>query len=211
MAFYTPSDNRFTRHYREEVEMGFSAIDCVLCGERAIYASTELTTGTRLYDALRQTGTKTAADLRKVLGGDWTRRVWDPNVSAALDFAKAVRRAQDDRTLVITPAPFTAPGWSQPEYLAFWETLLRTRIKAAWFNSNWQFSNGCTFEFAVALDTGIPTSDHEGQPLDVDTAAHLITDAINHLKSDGFDTSSLTENLHRVTSVRAPRRAVVEH
>lgn len=68
MPFYTPTDSRFTRHYREEVDIALSAMDCVLCRERAIYASTELTTGVRLYEALRKTGTLTAAALREKIG-----------------------------------------------------------------------------------------------------------------------------------------------
>jgi hypothetical protein len=209
MTFYEPSDSRFTRHYREEVEMALSAVDCVLCRDQAIYASTELTTGLRLYDALRQSGVLTATAFKENVGRDaFTTRVWEPNVAAALTFAERVYLADERRTLVITPAPFAAPGWSQPEYLAFWETLLRTRIKSAWFNRNWQFSNGCTFEFAVAVDAGLPTMDDEGQPLSIDAAASLIGAAIQRLEEDGFDTSTLRLNLDRLTVTRQFDRIV---
>jgi len=210
MSFYEPSDSRFTRHYREEVEMAFSAIDCVLCGERAIYGSTELTTGRRLYDVLREFGLPTAAALKEKQGRDaFTTRVWNPNCSAALRFAEEIRRSCQSRTLVITPAPFTAPGWTQPEYLAFWETLLRTRIQQVWLNRNWQFSNGCTFEFAVAVDAGLPTADHDGHALSVDRAIDLMTGAIATLKSENFDTSSLEVNLERITNRRKTATAVL--
>lgn len=210
MSFYEPSDSRFTRHYREEVEMAFSAIDCVLCGEHAIYGSTELTTGRRLYDVLRDVGLPTAAAFKEKLGRDeFTNRVWNPNFSAALEFAKEIRRSSQNRTLVISPAPFTAPGWTQPEYLAFWETLLRTRIQQVWLNRNWQFSNGCTFEFAVAIDAGLPTADHDGHALSVDQAIDLMTDAIGTLKSENFDTSSLKLNLERITNPRKTATAVL--
>jgi hypothetical protein len=109
---------------------------------------------------------------------------------------------------MITPAPFTAPGWTQPEYLAFWETLLRTRIKGVWLNRDWQFSNGCTFEFAVAVDAGLPTSDCQGQLLPVEIAKDLIRDAIAVLDADGFDTSALRLNLERVSSRRQTRTVV---
>ena len=48
MIFYSPSDSTFTRLYREEIEISFSSMDCILNGEKAVYASTELTTGLRL-------------------------------------------------------------------------------------------------------------------------------------------------------------------
>jgi hypothetical protein len=199
MAFHTPTESKFTHDYLEEVDLAFSAIDCVLRRERAIYASTELTTGLRLYEALREKGVRTAAELRANMGHPWfTANVWDPNVANALEFAEAIRQEQNERTLVISPAPFSAPGWTQPEYLAFWETLLQTRIKGAWFNRNWQFSNGCTFEYAVAQDALVPTFDNQGRPLNLDTAVRLITEAMASLEVDRFDTAGLRENLDRV-------------
>jgi hypothetical protein len=199
MAFYSPTESTFTRPYVEEVDIALSSIDCVLLRQRAIYASTELTTGLRVYQILRKRGLRTSAELREKMGRRWfAANVWDPNVASALDFAEAIRQVQEECTLVISPAPFTAPGWKQPEYLAFWEMLLRTRIKGAWFNRNWQFSNGCTFEFAVAQDARVPTFDNEGRPLGVGTATRLITEAMDSLEVDGFDTTSLRENLDRV-------------
>jgi hypothetical protein len=208
MSFYTPSDSNFTRLYQEEVEIVFSGIDCVLNNERAIYCSSELTTGARLYDALREYKLKTAAELRKKRGDAWySANIFDANVKLGKEFAQCVRSLLSDNTMVITPAPFLAPTWTQPEYLFFWETLLRTRIKSAWFHRNWQFSNGCTFEFAVARDAGIPTLDHNGKTLDLDQAMQLIGFAIRRLDADGFDTSRLGENLERLQKICAHGRA----
>src|SRR6266849_748133 len=174
MVFYTLSDSSFTRLYREEVEISFSAIDCVLNGERAVYASTELTTGLRLYNAMREAGVKTVAELKQSRGKDWySANIWDANVKSASEFAARIRVNLQGKTLVITPAPFSAPGWTQPEYLAFWEQLVRTRISSSWFKSNWQYSNGCTFEIAVSIDAGGPTFDHQGNSLSVRQGAEL--------------------------------------
>jgi hypothetical protein len=202
MSFYNPSDSKFTRHYREEVDMVFSGLDCALHRDHVIYCSSELTSGLNLCTLLRERGLKTASELKKGMGSEWFRaKLWDVNVKAAIDFAEAVRHKFNDRTIVITPAPFSAPGWTQPEYLAFWETLLRTRIKAAWFNRNWQFSNGCVFEFAVALDAGLDTFDQDGSPLNRGAGIELIDAAIQRIDEQGLDASSLKENLERVTAV----------
>jgi hypothetical protein len=204
MSFYTVSDREFTRHHREEIDMVFSGIDCVLNDEQAIYCSSELTTGARLYDALREHKLKTAAELKEKLGKAWFgTNIFDANVKLGKEFAQCVRNRLTDKTIVITPGPFAAPTWSQPEYLFFWEMLLRTRIKSGCFNHNWQFSNGCTFEFAAALDAGVPTFDHDGKPLDLDDGIRLIESAIQQLDADGFDTSALGENLKRLCDIRA--------
>ena len=147
------------------------------------------------------------------MGREWyTVNVWDANIASAMAFAAEVRRGHDGRTQVITPAPFTAPDWTQPEYLAFWETLLRDprRVGGVWFNRNWHFSNGCTFEFAVAQDAGLSTVDHEGQKLDLDQGIDLIGVAIRVLNADGFDTRSLGENLDRLAVIRQRERSVVK-
>jgi hypothetical protein len=204
MIFYRLSDSTFTRLYREEVDMAFSALDCILNREKAIYASAELTTGRRFYDALREFHVKTADELKQLKGKEWyTANVWDANVKSAQDFAAHVQERIGGKTLVISPAPFSAPGWTQPEYLAFWEQLLRTRINSTWFKSDWQYSNGCTFEFAVTADAGLPTLDHQGNPLTVRQAAELIDAAIRDLDSSQFDTTKLRENLARLQHVAA--------
>jgi hypothetical protein len=206
MIFYSLSDSTFTRLYREELDISFSAIDCVLNGEKAVYASTELTSGLRLYNAMREAGVKTAAELKQSKGKDWySANIWDANVKVAGQFAARVRANLQGKTLVITPAPFSAPGWTQPEYLAFWEQLVRTRISSSWFNLNWQFSNGCTFEFAVSVDAGVPMFDREGRAFSTRQGAQLIEAAIQSIEKDGFDAAKLRENLARLQP--APARA----
>jgi hypothetical protein len=205
MSFYNASDSKFTRHYREEVDMVFSGLDCVLHGEYVIYASSELTSGRRLYELLREHGCKTADELKEKLGNAWYKEnVLTANVNSAVRFAETIRGKFHDNTLVITPAPFTAAGWSQAEYLAFWEELLRTRVKTVWFNSDWQFSNGCTFEFVVAEDAGLLTFDHQGFPLGRKAGIALIEGAIHALAAQGLDTSKLRENLERLLALAAP-------
>jgi hypothetical protein len=204
MNFYSKSEREFTRLHQEEIDMVFSGIDCVLNDERAIYCSSELTTGARLYEALREHKLKTPAELKEKMGKAWfSINIFDANVKLGKEFAQCVRNSLTDKTIVITPGPFVAPTWSQPEYLFFWEMLLRTRIKSGCFNRNWQFSNGCTFEYAVALDADVPTLDHNGKPLELDEGIQLIESAIHQLDTDGFETSALRENLERLRTIRA--------
>jgi len=88
----------------------------------------------------------------------------------------------------------------QKEYLAFWEELIRTRIKAVRFNKNWECSSGCTFEFVAASLTEIPTFDAEGREINYKTALQGIEAAITRFQ--GFDTKKLQENLERLKKIR---------
>lgn len=199
MTFYSVSDAKFTRMHGEEIEISLSALDCVLNGEKAIYASTELTSGMRLYSAMRDHGVKAAAELTQRMGDAWyTENISTANVKAGSRFAADIRAKLGGKPLVITPGPFSASPWKQPEYLAFWEKLIRTRVDAVWFNLNWQYSNGCTFEFSVAVDVGLEMFDDRGRPLDRHAAVQLIEAAIQSLRGDGFDVTKLCESLARV-------------
>jgi hypothetical protein len=208
MDFYSKSAREFTRDHEEEIDMVFSGIDCVLNDEPAIYCSSELTTGARLYAAFREHQVKTRDELKEKLGKPWfSANIFDANVKLGKQFAQCVRNRLTDKTIVITPGPFSAPArenWSQREYLFFWERLLRSwRIKSACFNQNWQFSNGCTFEFAVAHDARLPTLDHDGEPLELEEGIQLMESAIDRLESDGFDTAELRENLARLQVIHS--------
>src|SRR5690242_10452715 len=108
MTFYHPSDREFTRHYRVEFEMVLSGIDCVLHKEQVIYCSSELTTGSTFYRLLAEQNLTTAIELKERLGKErYHAAIWERNASEAVNFAEAVRARFHDRTIVITPAPFT--------------------------------------------------------------------------------------------------------
>lgn len=200
--FLSPDDSEFTRHYQEESKMIFSAVDCVLHRGHVIYGSSEITTGLRLYEELHTRNLKTRDELKKRMGDAWYQtQIFGRNVALAIEFAEAVRSTLSDNTIVITPAPLKVPepSWDQTQYLAFWEDLLRTRVKSVWFNRNWQFSNGCAFEFAVALDAALPTFDHSGRVLARNEGIELITAAVHQVEQWGLDASKLRENLGLVT------------
>lgn len=187
-----------TRTFAEELASALSAMDCVLNGEKAIYASSELTTGRRLYALMCEAGVRDRHELRRRLGEDgWKRRLWDPNFAEALELARGVR-ARSGGALVLTPAPYVATGWSQPEYLSLWETVVRTRIGRVVFGRDWQYSNGCAFEFAVAVDAGLPVFAEDGTPISLEQGRALIAAAVAAVEADGFDAADLRQSLARL-------------
>lgn len=199
-------DTRFhTRSFYEEEALSFSALDSVLNGEKGVYASSELTTGRRAYDLVRQHGADSVHHLRDILGEDPHRSmVLERNCEEASTFAARLRAELGGRELVITPAPFMAPGWSQAEYLHFWETLIRTRVSAVYFNEAWQYSNGCTFEFAVACEAGVECYDAARRPLPLERGIGMVEDAIRELEQAGLDVPRLRLHLERLQTRRPP-------
>jgi hypothetical protein len=183
----------------------FSMADCFVSGRKAIYCSSELTTGVRLYTAILNNGCTDRHQLRDKMGTEWLRdNVFVHNETAANTFAASVQERQKHTT--ISPACLFVPEWGQHDYLSFWESLIKTRICEVWFNENWQYSNGCTFEYMAATAAGIPTLDKDGGPLEAVEARDLIQRAIAELDTKGIDTSKLREHRSGITSAVRPSR-----
>jgi len=182
----------------------FTAMECVLNGENAIYCSSELTSGIRAFNEMRKQRVKTSAELKDKLGSEWFPKIFGPNIELANKFAESVRRAEDGKMLVITPAPLKVEDWGQPEYNGFWTELLHSkRIESVRFNEDWQYSNGCTTEFVEAQAAEVHTLDVMREIITPDAAIELIAAAIK--KFADLDTSLLQQNLDRLVATR-PRR-----
>jgi hypothetical protein len=189
--------------------MILAAIDCILNGERAVYASSDLTTGRRFYELLRESEARDPEALRAKLGPEaYRQRLFEPNAEAAKAFARRVRDFLGARVLVITPAPLSVPGWSQNEYLGFFETLIRTRVQGAYFNEGWEYSNGCAFEFVTAQEAGVPTFDALGVPLDRGAALDRIERAMTALHAAGLEPVGLPQHYERLRRLGDPRSTV---
>jgi uncharacterized protein YdcH (DUF465 family) len=182
----------------------FTAMECVLNGENAIYCSSELTSGLRAFNEMRKQRVKTSAELKDKLGSEWFPKIFGPNIELANQFAESVRRAEDGKMLVITPAPLKVQDWGQPEYNGFWTELLHSkRIESVRFNEDWQYSNGCTTEFVEAQAAEIHTLDVKREIIARDAAIELIAAAIKEFAD--LDTSLLQQNLDRLVATRTLR------
>lgn len=174
-----------------------SMVDCFVKGTKAFYCSSELTTGIRLYTACLSHDVTDRYALTNKLGKEWLRdNVFVVNEQAANSFALSIEQNQNHTT--ISPACLFVPEWGQHDYLSFWETLITTRISEVWFNDNWQYSNGCTFEFIAAREADLPCYDARGNVLEVNFAVDLMHRAIDFLRIKNIDTRKLEENLSLV-------------
>jgi hypothetical protein len=181
------------RTQAEQQAIILSMADCFARDEKVVYCSSELTTGICLYAACLENRVTDRYALADKLGKDWLRdNVFKLNEAAANRFANEVQRKRQHTT--ISPAALFVPEWGQHDYLSFWETLIKTRICEVHFNENWQYSNGCTFEYAAATSAGLPTFDKDGLPLAPDAADRLIRQAIDWLAARGIDTRKLEEH-----------------
>jgi hypothetical protein len=182
----------------DEIQMSMSAFDCMLPDDAGIYCSSDITTGKKFYyEVLKPRGVRSEDELKEKVGPEEFKRIQTDliqfNVARGVEFAEKLR----ERGLinVVTPGPFFAKGFDQQHYLYLWEWFIVKKIYEVRFNSDWQYSNGCTLEYAIAARKGIPRLDHEGNRLELEPAIERVADAVDQLKADAFVINKLENNL----------------
>jgi hypothetical protein len=90
-------------------------------------------------------------------------------------------------------------GWTQNDYRSAWAQIIRAFAQRVLFVDGWQFSNGCAYEYLVAVQAGIPTLDEERAPIDIVKAANLLRAAISELSSLDVDAEFLRATLAQLT------------
>jgi hypothetical protein len=186
------------RKVLNEIEMSMSAFDCMLPDDAGIYCSSDITTGKRFYyEVLHRHQVHSENELKAKLSAEEFKRVKteliEANVARGIEFAEKLR----ERGLinVVTPGPYFAKGFDQQHYLYLWEWFIIKKIYETRFNSDWEYSNGCTLEYAISARKGIPRLDHEGNPLPLDAAIDKVEVAIQELTRDDFVIPTLKDNL----------------
>lgn len=103
------------------------------------------------------------------------------------------------------------PGWAQADYHAFWSQVVGLYPQQMIFLDQWQYSVGCTREFADAIRIGLPTFTEHLSVLDADTGVRLVRSALHEYDEARVDSASLRTSLKAIqtalgkpTSTRSP-------
>jgi len=189
----------------DEIKMSMSAFDCMLPDDAGIYCSSDITTGKRFYyEVLKRYEVRSEDELREKLGAEELKRVQtdliQANVARGIEFAEKLR----ERGLinVVTPGPYFAKGFDQQHYLYLWEWFIIKKIYEVRFNFDWEYSNGCTLEYAIAVRKGIPRFDHEGNRLELESAIERVEAAVEELRKNGFVIGKLEHNLELMQTIQ---------
>lgn len=188
----------------DEIKMSMSAFDCVLPDDSGIYCSSDITTGKKFYyEVLKKYQTRSEDELKGTLGDEEFKKVQteliQSNVARGVEFAETLRA----RGLinVVTPGPYFARGFDQQHYLYLWEWFIIKKIYEVRFNYDWQYSNGCTLEYAIAARKGIPRLDHEGSEIDLERAIEKVQAALQQLQKENFVVTKLEHNLSLLMAI----------
>lgn len=179
----------------------------------ATYCSAPITSGRRNFAWLRKIG-KSFATIDDASADDrvvHAREVVAANCNHARTVVERLRKEQGG--VVIDPTAFPPiADWTQQQWIEFWSSVIERFACRVVFVDDWQYSNGCTQEFLVAVALALPTFTEAGEQLTLELALRLIQEAISEVGAFGGSTElleSVTAELRRRTnggaSDRTPR------
>jgi hypothetical protein len=161
----------------------------VLTSEGALYFSVPITSGRRYIAWLERIG-KDAPDIDGLDERDRASHyteVVKPNRAHARQIIQRIRETTG--RIVIDPTampPLT--GWLQKDWRYFWRQVIERYAAAVVFVDDWQYSNGCVYEFWVAKKKGIPTMDERMRSLDLEQGVGLIVESSAETRRHGVPT-----------------------
>ncbi|WP_133067018.1 hypothetical protein [Mycolicibacterium sphagni] len=151
------------------------------------YVSTPITTGRRYYDWL--SASKLSTDNPR-FATEHAREVIAANQASAHTLVLRARRLLGK--IVVDPTGLHAPEWSQSDFHAFWTRLIADYVGTVVFNDGWEFSTGCTHEYAAALRVGATVLDAHLSVMPPIVAVTKTNDAIAQLRGQGHGVQSLS-------------------
>ena len=181
----------------DEIKMLMTAFDCVLPDNSAIYCSSDVTTGRQFYGILRKHKAQSGKALKEKLGAATYKEIMDDlvrkNIERGIAFTENIR--QRGHTNLLNPGPLVAPDFEQQHYHYLWEWVIIKKVYETQFNEDWEYSNGCTLEYAISTKKRIPRLDHLGNVLELPQAIRKVGRAVAELEKSGIRTDMLERNL----------------
>lgn len=194
------SHDQTTNHVN--ITMMVEVYKSVLGTDEVFYCSSPVTSGKRYIDWLESIGKKFA----DIDSADETYRtlhhqeVIKPNRQHAQVIIQNLRNKTGRIVIDPTAIPHI-PGWTQQDWRFFWQQVIECYITTAFFINDWQYSNGCVYEFWVAQKKGIPIFSETQQPLHLRTGINLINEAISRLQKREGNTEFIEKVLEHLENL----------
>jgi hypothetical protein len=149
----------------------------------ACYISTPITTGPEFVAWWRAQGS--TMDRDDPAYQDEISLVVRHNIEAVRPLVRLVE-ATFGRPVIDPTRLGPIAAWEQPDYHDFWVRVIQRFVESVVLADGWQYSSGCSLEFAAATVAGLPTLDASLQPLSVEHGLRLLEQAAGELEAAGL-------------------------
>lgn len=167
------------------VEAVAQLLASVVEGKGATYVSVPITSGPRFLEWFKTRGVQLEPNSREY-AEELLQSVIRPNCEAVTNRVAELRSVT--KAVVINPAAFNRPDWTQDDYRYFWGYVIERFVNKVVFLNGWQFSSGCSYEFLKCIRSGISAFGEDGNELDSERGYKLIESAIAEMRSVGVPT-----------------------
>lgn len=171
---------------QEEIDQFVAVLSSVVDGRTATYLSAPFSSGRRLFELYR------AVRIDPTLSNAGKNRseVVHRNRAYARELARRLRGR--GICVLIDPSGFDdVPDWDQNDYRHFWRRVLEVYVATVVFSTDWEFSNGCAYEFLVATRSGLTMLREDLSPLELGEGVARLRAAICEAKEVGAPTEFL--------------------
>jgi hypothetical protein len=170
------------------VTLAVGAIGCAVADVQAWYVSTPITTGQRLID-WQLSGDPHSESSHPMHPNRLREKVIGPNIRAA---TAVVGRLRQEGKTVIDPTRLEVLGWTQHDYLACWAEVIRRYVTSVVFTDRWWQSDGSSYEFLVAVQSGKNLFGEDLRALEPHEGLRLL---VNQLSGSSGRASSLRSEI----------------
>jgi len=183
LAAMNASANGYEAHEIADLLVSFVG-QCGASERNCIYLSTPMTSGRRY---LGQTADRSA-------------ELFALNCQHARQVAQSLRMSNES-VVVIDPTWLEqVPGWNQSDYHSLWSQVIERYARRIIFINDWQYSVGCSIEFAVATRLQLPRIDQNSSPISRSVGRKLISRAAAEIRSHNGDSDVNAEKLDEIAA-----------
>jgi hypothetical protein len=192
-------------------EFGLKIMRAVGAQLGVTYLSAPISTGRRDLMLMQELGVG-KEELRAKFPGEHRRRVIGPNEREVYKFAQMVRKLPG-RGFVVNPGELYVPSWTQSDYIAFWEEIIRSFCLEMVLAPGWEYSAGARFEAGIALQTNLTICDVRGRELSARDLSAMDGRARSELLRQGLSPDVIEAYMPWVdfTSLDADPARLAEH
>ncbi len=173
----------------EDLASGYANLDA----SNVIYVSTPITTGPELLRWLRANPGASGA-----LRAHARDEVISRNITAVVPLVALVRSRFRDAAIIDPTALEDVQGWTQTDYHRFWSEIIIRYVDGVVFADGWQYSVGCTVEYAAATLLGLPAYNARLERLTAQAGIELLQSTESDLDAVG---ASKTMQVSAVTTL----------
>jgi hypothetical protein len=163
--------------HTREIELALQVLAGVVAEHSAVYVSAPITSGRRFAERASKNGLVLNRD-------DHVQDVILPNLRHAQAIVEQLR-ARKTGPLIDPTAVGDFPGWSQDDYRQLWGSVIERYVSTVIFLDDWEYSNGCAYEFFVAKRSGLDTRDEADSIITLESGMGRIANAAVELETMG--------------------------